>query len=251
VCLVSDAFVRRLLGARPAIGTRIALRPPDTPDAAAAVREIVGVVRQVAGRPDEREPAAQIYVPLAQAPRDDIYLLVRPAAGAPEALTAPVRAAIARVDREQLVSVRDIRTLADVAREATARHRFRAVLVGVFAAIAVLLAMAGVYGVVAYAVQLRGRELALRRALGATTAGIVRAVLAGTLAATTVGATIGGVVAIAAGRLLRGVLAGVTPLDAVTWTAALAVLLAVTVLAVVGPLRRAARLDPAAELRNA
>ena len=76
--------------------------------------EVVGVVRQVRGRPDEREAYLQVYRPVAQRPTNDIYLVVRPASGEAAPLTSAVRAAIARIDREQLVGVRDIRTLGDV-----------------------------------------------------------------------------------------------------------------------------------------
>ena len=133
------------------------------------MKEIVGVARQVKGRPDEIEDLVQIYVPMAQNPVDDIYLVVRPTSGRADALAPSVRAAIGRVDKEQLVSVRDVMTLEDVAWDATARHRFRAVMVMTFAGLALLLAMVGVFGILAYSVQQRVRDFAVRRALGATT----------------------------------------------------------------------------------
>ncbi|RPJ76000.1 MAG: hypothetical protein EHM24_03175, partial [Acidobacteria bacterium] len=76
VCIVNEAFVRRHLQGRPAIGARVAVRPE--PAEPAVVREVVGVARQVKGRPDEREDVVQLYVPSAQDPVDDIYLMVRP-----------------------------------------------------------------------------------------------------------------------------------------------------------------------------
>ena len=122
------------------------------------------------GRPDEREAFVQVYRPMGQRPNDDIYLVVRAATGEAAALTAAVRGAIARVDRDQLVGVRDIRTLEDVAWTATERHRFRAVLVVTFAGLALTLAMVGVFGIVGCAVQQRLRDFAVRRALGASAA---------------------------------------------------------------------------------
>jgi hypothetical protein len=79
-------------------------------------------------RPDERAGFVQIYLPMAQNLSDDVFLVVRPKAGPAEALTSGVRGAISRVDREQLVSVRDVRTLEDIERVVTSRHRFRAFL---------------------------------------------------------------------------------------------------------------------------
>ncbi len=132
-------------------------------------REIVGVARQVKGRPDETDAFEQVYIPMAQDPLGDMFLMVRPATGSASVLAPSVRAAIARVDKQQLVSVRNVMTLEDVAWEATGRHRFRAVLVTAFAGLALVLAMVGLFGILAYSVQRRIRDLGVRRALGATT----------------------------------------------------------------------------------
>ena len=177
VCIVNEAFVRGHLQGRSPIGLRVAIRPTASPQTPPVVREIVGVARQVKGRPDETEDLVQIYVPMAQNLVDDIFLVVRPASGRAEALAPSVRAAIGRVDKEQLVSVRDVMTLEDVAWEATARHRFRAVLVMTFAGLALLLAMVGVFGILAYSVQQRVRDFGVRRALGATTGDVLRLVV--------------------------------------------------------------------------
>ena len=91
-------------------------------------------------------------------------------------MTPAVRAAISRIDKEQLVSIRDVVTLEDVEWAATGRHRFRAVMVTVFATLAVVLAMVGVFGILAYSVQQRMRDFGVRRALGATTQDVVRLV---------------------------------------------------------------------------
>jgi hypothetical protein len=121
----------RTSGGRSPVGQRVALRPTSSPEAKPVVREIVGVARQVKGRPDEASAFVQLYVPMTQDISDDIFLVVRPRtttkAGGAEALAPSIRAAISRVDKEQLVSVRSVMTLEDIARAATGRHRFRAV----------------------------------------------------------------------------------------------------------------------------
>jgi putative ABC transport system permease protein len=250
VCMVNEAFVRAHLRGRSPIGQRLALRPANAPDAAPVVREIVGVARQVKGRPDEDKDLLQVYVPLAQSPVDDIFLMVTPESGPVEALAAPVRAAIGRVDKERLVSVRDVMTLEDVAWDATSRHRFRALLVITFAGLALLLAMVGVFGILAYAVQQHVREYAVRRALGATTGDVVRLVLASAARVIAAGAIAGLLLAIALGRLLTTMLFGVEPLDPLTFAGVTLLVVVTAALSMAGPAWRAARIDPAEALRS-
>ena len=250
VCIVNEAFVRGYLQGRSPIGVRIAIRPTASSQAPPVVREIVGVARQVKGRPDETEDLVQIYVPMAQNLVDDIYLLVRSASGRAEALSSSVRAAIARIDKEQLVSVRDVMTLEDVAREATARHRFRAVLVVTFAGLALLLAMVGLFGILAYSVQQRVRDFAVRRALGATTGDVLRLVVADAARVIAAGAVIGVMLSTVLGRLLATMLFGVQPLDVTTFVSVTILLGLAAALSVVGPALRAVRVDPAVALRS-
>ena len=250
VCIVNEAFVRGHLQGRSPIGLRVAMRPTASGQAPPAVREIVGVARQVKGRPDETEDLVQLYVPLAQDVVDDIYLLVRPISGRAEALASSVRLAIARIDKEQLVSVRDVMTLADVASEATARHRFRAVLVTTFAGLALLLAMVGVFGILAYSVQQRVREVGVRRALGATTSDVLRLVAGSGVRMIATGAVIGLALSTVSARLLASMLFGVQPLDPVTFGSVTVVLALTAAVSIVGPAWRAVRVDPAVALRG-
>jgi putative ABC transport system permease protein len=229
----------------------VSLRSASAPQAKPTECEIVGVARQVKARPDEATDFVQLYVPLAQSLSDDVYLVIRPAAGRAEALTPSVRAAISRVDREQLVSVRDVRTLDDIAWTVTARHRFRAVLVVAFAVLALVLAMVGVFGILAYSVQQHVRDFGVRRALGATTADILRLVMVNAARVIATGAVIGLVLSAIFGRLIETMLFGVRPLDLATF-AFVTVMLGVTAaIAIAGPAWRAARVEPAAALRNA
>ena len=247
VCIVNETFVQRYVPGRSPVGLRVALR--FSPDGQPVVREIVGVARQVKGRPDESEPLVQVYVPLAQNLMDDIFLIVRPTAGRAEALASSVRAAIGRIDRDQLVSVRDVRTLEDVAWEATSRHRFRAVLVMTFAALALLLAMVGVFGILAYAVQQRARDFGVRRALGAGTADVLRLVIGDAARVIAFGAAIGLALSLLLGRVLGTMLFGVPSTDAITFALVPVVLAVTAVVAMAGPAWRAVRIDPAVALR--
>jgi putative ABC transport system permease protein len=250
VCLVSEAFVRKYLGGREPIGMRLALRGVSS-SAPPNVKEIVGVARQVKNRPDDAAGLAQIYVPMAQDLDDDMYLTVAPAAGrSGELLASSVRAAISRVDKEQLVSVRNVMTLEDVAWEATGRHRFRAVLVITFASLALLLAMVGVFGVLAYSVQQRMRDFAVRRALGASTRDVLRLAVGSGIRVVGIGVAIGLALSAVLARMLTTVLFGVEPLDPLTF-GAVAVLLALTAgVSIAGPAWRATRIDPAVALRS-
>jgi putative ABC transport system permease protein len=250
VCIVNEAFARAYLQGRSPLGLRVAIRPTEFAKATPDVREIVGVARQVKGRPDETEDLVQIYVPLAQNTPGDIFMVVRPASGRAEALVPSVRAAIARVDKEQLVSVREVMTLDEVAWEATARHRFRAVLVMAFAGLALVLAMVGMFGILAYSVQQRVREFGVRRALGATTGDVLRLVAGNALRVIAAGAIVGLALSMVLGRLLATMLFGVEPLDPTTFACVALVLALTAIVSIAGPAWRATRIDPAVALRN-
>jgi putative ABC transport system permease protein len=249
VCIVNEAFARGFHGRSP-IGLRVALRPTGSPQAKPMVREIVGVARQVKGRPDETKDFVQLYVPMAQDLSDDMFLVVRPKSGRAEALAPSVRAAISRVDTEQLVSVRSVMTLEDIAWAATARHRFRAVMVIAFAALALVLAMVGVIGILAYSVQQHVRDFGVRRALGATTNDVLGLVIVNAARLITTGAVIGLVLSALCGQFIQKMLFGVRPLDLATFVFVTIVLGITGALAIVGPAWRAARIDPAVALRN-
>jgi putative ABC transport system permease protein len=248
VAIVNEAFAKAL-GGRSPIGLRVALRPASSPETPPVVREIVGVAKQVKGHPDEARDFVQVYAPLTQDLSDDVYLVVRPKTGEASALTPAVRAAVGRVDRERLVGLREVLTLADIDRAATGRHRFRAVMVAAFALLALVLAMVGVFGILAYSVQQRLRDLGVRRALGATTNDVVRLVVSSAAHVIGAGAAIGLALAALFGRLIATFLFGVQPLDFATFAGVTAVLAVAAAASVTGPAWRAARVDPATALR--
>ena len=250
VVIVNEAFARSL-GNRDPIGLRISFNGVDAPaNNAPQVAEIIGVARQVKLRPDESKDFVQMYVPFAQNPLDDVLMMVRSKTGNAATLTPSVRAAISRIDKEQLVSVAEVTTLEDVEWAATGRHRFRAVMVASFAALAVTLAMVGVFGILAYSVQQRVRDFGVRRALGATSGDVMRLVITSAAGLIVTGSVVGLALAAVFGRLITSMLFGVQPLDIPTFAAVGVVLVVTTALAIAGPAWRASRIEPAVVLRS-
>ena len=154
------------------------------------------------------------------------------------------------MDKEQLVSVRGVMTLEDIAWAATARHRFRAVMVIAFAVLALVLAMVGLIGILSYSVQQQVRDVGVRRALGATTNDVLRLVVGNAARLVGMGAAIGLVLSALGGRLIERMLFGVRPLDLATFAFVTVLLAVVAGLSIVGPAWRAARIDQAVALRN-
>jgi predicted permease len=248
VSIVDEAFARRYFPGRNPIGSRIAIRPIAVTPTSPVVREIVGVVRQVKARPNETEDSVQVYVPQAQNAWLTAALAVRPANGSAERLTTSVRTAIARVDPQ--LPVTQIRTLDEVASQSTARYRFRAVLVGSFAGLSLLLAMVGVFGVLASTVQQRMREFGVRIALGAGMRDVTGIVVGSAARTTLAGAAVGLVGAGLLSRALATLLFNVPPLDPVVFGVSVLLLIATAGLATIVPAFRAARVDPVVTFRN-
>ncbi|HEX8032127.1 MAG TPA: ABC transporter permease [Vicinamibacterales bacterium] len=249
VLIVNEAFAKSLAPRNP-IGLRVSIKAVDSPNDKPVTLEIVGVAKQVKLRPDEATDYVQMYTPLLQDPIGDINLLVRPSTGRADALAPAVRAAIARIDRQQLVSVSGVTTLEDVEWAATGRHRFRAVMVSAFAVLAVILAMVGVFGILAYSVQQRVRDFGVRRALGATTNDVLGLVVIDAAKVIALGAAIGLVLSALLGRAIVSMLFGVQPLDLATFAIVTVVLGLTAAISIAGPAWRAARIDPAAVLRG-
>jgi putative ABC transport system permease protein len=247
VCVVDEEFVRRFLRGRSVLGTRIFINAMATPPRA-VLREFVGVVAQVKERPDELEPRPHVYVPIAQNPWWNATLVVQPTDGRADALTPGVRAALARVDRDRPATV--IRTLKALASEATARPRFRAVLTATFAVLALVLAMVGVFGVLAYSVQQRTREFGVRIALGAGAMNVLGLVLGSAACVIGVGVAIGLALAVAFAQSVAAFLFGVQPRDPATFASVIAVLVLTAMLACAVPALRAVRVDPVEAFRN-
>ena len=240
VCIVNEAFVRRMLRGRNPIGVRIAIQRTsrDQP----IVEEIVGVARQTSGPSTDRDEFMQVYMPLAQYPYGDTYMVIRASTGPAQALTSIVRSVVARHDPN--TPVRRDRTLQFLSVQSTAGYRFRAAIVGTFAALALALAMIGVFGVLAYSVQQRQREFGVRVALGATSPSIMWLVLASVGRLIALGGMIGMALALALGRSIGAFLFGVQPVDPVTFASAAGLLLLTAVIAAAAPAWHATRVDP-------
>ncbi len=164
------------------------------------------------------------------------------AAGDPLALVPALRRAVADVDPN--LPIHDVRTMREVAAEALAAERFATVALGVFAGLGLLLASLGVYGVMAYSVAQRRREIGIRLALGSTPRAILRFVIRQGLALAAVGLVLGAVASLALARALPALIADVGSADPRVYAAVVPLLLTVALLACYLPARSAARVDP-------
>jgi putative ABC transport system permease protein len=208
--------------------------------------EVVGVVRNAKDFGLEADVRPETFVCHPQFPVGFMSVVLR-AAGDPSALTRAAIAQLAALDPE--VPAFDVRTMDQRVAESVAKPRFYLLLLAAFSALALLLAAVGIYGVMSHAVGERRREIGVRMALGARPGEVSALVVRQGMATATLGAGLGLVGALAGARLLRTLLFGVGPTDAVALTAAVAVLVAVALFACYIPARRAARTDPVEVLR--
>ena len=191
-------------------------------------------------------PAPGVYMMHAQVPGYITNLVVRSAVD-PATEVAAIRAAIQRVDRAQAIS--NVKTMSEYVGQSLARPRLYAVLVTGFSVLALLLAVLGVYGLIAYVVSQRTHEIGIRMALGAGRGQRFRAVLRQALALAAAGLVVGAVAAAAGGRLFAGLLFGVTPADPETYVIATGIFVIAVLAAAAVPAWRAARVDPTRALR--
>jgi putative ABC transport system permease protein len=214
---------------------------------------VVGVVANVRNWSLTSEPRPEVYWPyngdelLAPLSLPEMNLVVRTTVE-PQSLAAAIQQEIRQVDPEQPVHL--VKTMEQVAADAVAGPRFQTLLFGVFAALALLLALAGVYGVISYSVSQRTHEMGIRMALGAHPRDVLRLVLGHGLTLAVIGTAGGVAAALGLTRYLQSQLYSVEPTDPLTYAAVAALLLATTLLACYVPARRAARVDPMAALRD-
>lgn len=205
---------------------------------------VVGDVRQSALSDDAQDG---IYRPRAQTPPMPAAFAVRSQSD-PSRLVGAIRREVAGIDPD--LTVASVRTMEDVVETSEGQRRLVTVLLGSFAMAGLVLALVGIYGVIAYATSQRTREIGIRRALGAQKADILKLVLRQALSLACIGGTVGILGAAALTRLLKGLLFGVAALDPATFAVVTMLLATLALAAAYIPARRAARIDPAAAVRN-
>jgi putative ABC transport system permease protein len=237
--VVNQAFIRQFLPHDDPLGKRVHLGPE-------GFSTIVGVVADVKQRSLTAEITPEIFAPLEQQPTPSLNLVIR-ASMNPLSLVSAVRQHI--LDLDSNVPLYSVQTLDDVVAAQMASQRFNAIALAAFAGLAVLLAAVGIYGVMAYAVGQRTREIGVRMALGAAPADVLRMVLRQGLVLALFGVALGLGGAFFATRLMRTLVFGVTTTDPATFIGVTTILVLVAVAACWIPARRATRVDPVVALR--
>jgi putative ABC transport system permease protein len=248
VLLINQTLALRDFASANPVGTRVYVgRDP-------VAWEIVGIVADVHQAGLDRAPRPQCFVTFRQWPGPGVpvmpvgaYYALR-TSGDPMAAVANVRRIVQEIDRR--AALENIATMDQVVSNWMTRPRLYAVLLGIFAALALALASAGVYGMLAYTVTQRTREIGIRMALGARRATVMRLVLGQSLVLVVLGLTAGLAGAAGATRYLEGLLFGLTPLDASTFAGAAVLFSAVAAIASYLPARRATAVDPLVALRS-
>ena len=251
VVVLNETMAMKFFGGQNPVGQRLSVGTE--PDETSPWMDVVGVVGDLRQSFDA-DAKAEMYVPYFQGAPDpvlgglfrNVSVVVRAGAD-PLSVAGGLRQAVAEVDRDQPVV--KLRTMEQAISTTVAQPRFRAVLVGLFAAIALALAAIGVYGVMAYGVTQRTHEIGVRMALGAAGTDLVRLVLVEALALTAAGLALGLLGGVTFSRLIAGLLFETSAADPMTFVAVPAVLAAVTLLAGYIPARRAVRVEPVVALR--
>jgi predicted permease len=255
VVAIDDALARKFFPHQDPIGQQIVVPIPGV----GASWTVVGVVHHIkhfgpAG-PRNWKVNQAFYLPMAQMP-DQLYttigvanltLVVRTSVS-PQAMSASIKRTVHGIDSG--VAVNDVFAISELLRLSLAAQRFTALLLGIFAALALALAGIGIYGVISYSVGQRTHEIGIRMALGAQRAAVLKLVVARGMALAVIGLGIGVAVALGLTRFLSSMLFGVKPTDPLTFVVVSLVLIAVALLACYIPARRAARVDPMVALRH-
>jgi predicted lysophospholipase L1 biosynthesis ABC-type transport system permease subunit len=242
---VSASFVKRYWPGENSLGRRITIGDH--------VREIVGVVGDVRVRGPEQGSEPQVYLSWRQSdgvstwytPKD---LVVRTAGGDPAATAPALRRILRETDAGQPIT--DVQTMQAVVEAETGTRRAQLYVLGAFAAMAFLLAAAGIHSLLAFAVSTRTQEIGIRLALGARPGSIAGMLLRDGVRLAVIGVAAGSVAGYAAGRLLESVLAGVKPNDPAVFGATALVAAAMVMLGSLWPSLRALRVDPATAIRS-
>jgi len=208
--------------------------------------EVIGVVGDVRNEGLNQESGTAVYIPESRAPRQKLNIFAR-TSGDPLSTAAAIRRIIHDFEPEQAIN--DISTLDQVLHETVSQPRFLSAVLSAFGATALILASLGVFGVISYNVRQRTREIGVRMALGADRQAVLQMILRGAMLRIGIGLAAGLILAMLSGRLISGVLYGVSPLDPLALATAVSILALVAFIAAVMPARRATLLDPVVALR--
>jgi putative ABC transport system permease protein len=243
VTVVNETFARRFWPNQDPIGKRVKQGWPENPT---PWREVIGVVADIKLEGVAAETPMQAYLPLAQEPWRSLALVVR-TSGDPEPMVVAVEAALHEIDKDLPVS--NARTMDQVMSEEIGRQRLSMIVLGLFAATALVLAALGIYGLLSYAVTQRTQEIGVRLVVGAAPADILRLVVGQGIRVVAIGAGLGLAGALALTRLMAALLFGVSPSDPATFSVVALLLTGVALVACYLPARRAMRVDPMVALR--
>jgi len=244
VAIINTTLAHRYFPNENPIGKRLTLDDADF--ATDSWTTIVGIVGDTKPKSLDGDPAAEMYMPFAQQPEPSISLMVR-CANDPASVAAAIRAEVLALDKDQ--PVYNTKTLDSLLSESVATPRFRTLLLGLFAALALILATVGIYGVMSYSVIQGTHEIGIRMALGANVTDVLQLILKNGMRLALAGVAIGLVGAFALTRLMSTLLFGVEPTDAVTFTLVSAGLIGIAMFACYVPARRATKVDPLVALR--
>jgi putative ABC transport system permease protein len=242
VVILTKKAAMSIFAGRDAVGKEISLNGPQGP-----WRSVVGVVADTRNYMLEREAWPEIFIPYQQAPSFFMALVMR-TTGDPMRTANSLREAVRSVDRNQPVS--GIQSMDDVVQQMVAPRRFKLGLLASFAALALVLAAIGLYGVVSYSVMERTHELGIRMALGATPEDVVRLVVGQGFKLVLIGVATGVGGALALTRFVSSLLYEIRPTDPLTFVAVSLILIVVALLACYIPARRATKVDPVVALRQ-
>jgi predicted permease len=242
VALVNQSLSRRHWGTESPIGRRVSA------DSGKTWQTVVGVVGDVRHYGLDSEPADEMYMPFDQVPIREGSLLVR-TTGDPHGAARLIEDEIHAIDPDQPIA--NVESLEEIRSESLASPRLTASLLGMFALLALVITGAGLAGVVAFSVSQRTQEIGVRMALGAERGEVLSMVLREGMRLVLAGLVIGVAGALAASRLMAGLLYGVGTHDPLTFSGVGVVLIAVAAVACLVPARRAATVDPMVALRNA
>ena len=240
VVLVDENLARRFWPNEEAVGKHISYDSPTW-------HEIIGIVPAVKAYGSEEKPLIRIYTPMGRHPERNVILSIRSTTSDAKALTAGITRAVQEIDKD--LPIAEVATFDDILARESSTRRFNAMLFSIFAALALVLAVTGVYGVLAYSVSQRTHEVGIRMALGAGHRDVLRLFMGQGMKLVLLGLVIGLGGAFALTRLMSSLLFGVSTTDVTTFVVVAVGLTLVGVFACYLPARRATRVDPLIALR--